>query len=318
MAQENSPLAGFAWTILQGIVLLSCLATMASFFARWWWACELAGHFRVPWFISLAIGTLILLLGKRRKLASIAGILAVVNLAFIAPLYFGGDRPISNDPSLRLLVLNVLTANRQHQNVLDLIEKTDPDVIILSEVNQRWIDALRPLDDRYPFARKLPREHNFGMAMFSRREFGQVDTVLLDDQLPAILARMQIQGQQLTIIGAHVLPPLGRIRAAARNRQLAQLAEAAVSAPGEVVLAGDLNTTSWSPFFQDLLTDSRLRDSRRGFGVQATWSGLSAIFRIPIDHCLVSSQLIVDDRRVIPVDGTDHHAVIIDLSVKNR
>ena len=41
------------------------------------------------------------------------------------------------------------------------------------------------------------------------------------------------------------------------------------------MLMGDMNCTSWSPYFQDMLTVSGLRDSRRGFGVEGSWPALA-------------------------------------------
>ena len=76
---------------------------------------------------------------------------------------------------------------------------------------------------------------------------------------------------------------------------------------------GDLNTTSWSPFFSDLIEESGLRDSRKGFGIQTTWPDGLFLLRIPIDHCLVSKDISVLDRRVGPSIGSDHFPVTVDL-----
>jgi endonuclease/exonuclease/phosphatase (EEP) superfamily protein YafD len=87
---------------------------------------------------------------------------------------------------------------------------------------------------------------------------------------------------------------------------------------GAVIVLGDLNTTSWSPYFRDLLADSGLADTRRGFGVLGSWPDLPSPLRIPIDHCLVSDKVAVHDRRIGPPVGSDHRGVIVDLTVKVR
>jgi endonuclease/exonuclease/phosphatase (EEP) superfamily protein YafD len=81
------------------------------------------------------------------------------------------------------------------------------------------------------------------------------------------------------------------------------------------VLLGDLNTTSWSPGFQECLQISRLRDSRRGFGVHPTWPARQAVLRITIDHCLVSDGIVVEDHHVGPDVGSDHLPVLIKCRV---
>nr|WP_094673053.1 hypothetical protein [Hydrocoleum sp. CS-953] len=67
-------------------------------------------------------------------------------------------------------------------------------------------------------------------------------------------------------------------------------------------MAGDLNTTMWSPYYQKLEQKTGLRNSRLGFGILPSWPAkgfshsivfyiLSRFFQIPIDHCLISSEI---------------------------
>jgi endonuclease/exonuclease/phosphatase (EEP) superfamily protein YafD len=79
-------------------------------------------------------------------------------------------------------------------------------------------------------------------------------------------------------------------------------------------MVGDFNVTPWSPLFADLLRDSGLADSCRGFGWQPTWpTRLPAMFRIPIDHCLHGAGVAIVDRRVGPEIGSDHLPLLLEL-----
>jgi endonuclease/exonuclease/phosphatase (EEP) superfamily protein YafD len=101
-----------------------------------------------------------------------------------------------------------------------------------------------------------------------------------------------------------------------RDAQLAAIAAAARSKNGPLVLAGDLNVTSWSAAF-DLLTDrTRLVDSRAGFGVQPSWPKWFGPGRIPIDHCLVTPEIAVRDRFVGPDLGSDHFPIVVDFTIQ--
>jgi endonuclease/exonuclease/phosphatase (EEP) superfamily protein YafD len=84
---------------------------------------------------------------------------------------------------------------------------------------------------------------------------------------------------------------------------------------GALVLLGDLNTTSWSPHFRDLINTAGLKDSRAGFGIQPTWPAGTPPLWIPLDHCLVSPEIKVHDRRVGPNVGSDHFPVIVEFSL---
>jgi endonuclease/exonuclease/phosphatase (EEP) superfamily protein YafD len=85
------------------------------------------------------------------------------------------------------------------------------------------------------------------------------------------------------------------------------------------MVLGDLNTTSWSPYFRDLVADSGLLDSRRGFGVEPSWPSFGLpLLRIPIDHGLVSPAVSVLDRRIGPAAGSDHLPLVIDFALPAR
>jgi len=84
--------------------------------------------------------------------------------------------------------------------------------------------------------------------------------------------------------------------------------------PRPLVLAGDLNTTPFSGVFTRFVRDSGLRDSNLGFGISPTWMRKTPWFAIPLDHVLVSDDLLVYDRRLGPACGSDHNPVIVELS----
>ena len=114
------------------------------------------------------------------------------------------------------------------------------------------------------------------------------------------------------------MPPVRSGTAELRNGQFVEIAALTAPLPNPRLLLGDLNATSWSPHFTDLVRDCRLRDARQGFGVQPTWprfSGIARLLQIPIDHTLVSDDVEVVARRVGPDLGSDHRPVEIELRI---
>jgi endonuclease/exonuclease/phosphatase (EEP) superfamily protein YafD len=81
-----------------------------------------------------------------------------------------------------------------------------------------------------------------------------------------------------------------------------------------VLLAGDLNTTPWSPYFQTLEKESGLKNSMKGFGFQPSWAG-NAFLKIPLDHFLHSPEIVIHNRMIGPDVGSDHLPVIIDFTI---
>jgi endonuclease/exonuclease/phosphatase (EEP) superfamily protein YafD len=131
-----------------------------------------------------------------------------------------------------------------------------------------------------------------------------------------VVAQLELGARALTLVGTHPVPPVNRQYVQWRDRQVEALARFSGTATTPLVLAGDLNMTERSPGFARLLREGRLRDSRVGFGVHATWPVRLQPFLIPLDHCLVSPDVTVLDRRVGPAVGSDHYPVVVDLALR--
>ncbi len=301
---------------LAGAALAAVAAcTLIAFGARLWWRFELACHWRAQYAVaSLVLGLVLYACGGRR-LAVAAGSLAVLNAAFVVPVYFGNDAARTGGPRIRVLSANVQTSNHQHARLLSLVRQVDPDVVLLMEVDEGWGRALEPLAATHEHHLVVPRSDNFGIALYSRLPMAD-GQVLKDapDGVPTIAATFVKGTRSLTIIGTHPVPPMTADAASARDRQLSRLAEWNRAWPKPLIVVGDLNVTPYAPAFRDFTRITGLRDSRRGFGVQATWPVSMPVLRIPIDHCLVSPEVTVVGREVGPDIGSDHFPIVVDVS----
>jgi endonuclease/exonuclease/phosphatase (EEP) superfamily protein YafD len=54
-------------------------------------------------------------------------------------------------------------------------------------------------------------------------------------------------------------------------------------------------------------------DSRKGFGLQATWPASLGMFGITLDHFLVTEDWKVAERKVLEDIGSDHAPIYIQL-----
>lgn len=295
------------------------LATVAGFCGRIAWLFEVFSHFRLQIGCGLLICGLVMLAARRIRMAVVSLLVGVGLLATIVPLYLSGDAaPLPDAGKFRLLSSNVLRNNRDHELLFDLIEHEDPDVIVLVEVGAEWADAIRSLDEAYPFQVVVPRR-SFGAAILSRIPLQDVGDACDHPKMTAApVVRFAVGNQEMTLVAAHPVPPEGRVNANRRNAQLRQYATYVSEQTGPVILAGDLNCTSWSPYFKDLIRNSGLRDSRRGFGLQPSWPVGVSWLQIAIDHCLISPEIRVVDRRIGPDIGSDHRPVICDLAVTGK
>jgi len=269
-------------------------------------------HFAVQIAIGAALPLLILLLARRWKLALVPAAIVVINASYIVPVFMPATDHATSGPVYRVVSANVLASNRNSKLFMNFLSDESPDFILVMEVDDHWSDVLEELHVDYPYSVIQSRKDNFGIALFSRLPIASQRVEYLDEaDVPTIVATIQLDEQVLQVVGTHPVPPVGKTNSRLRNQHLSSLADLVVRLPGPVIVVGDLNTTCWSPHFHDLVKQSGLRDSRQGFGVQPTWPNSAWLFRIPIDHALVSDDLIVTQRYVGPDIGSDHRPIVI-------
>ncbi len=308
------------WGLAEVSVAMALLATLAGFLARLGWLLELTCHFRLQLGVVLATLALVGLAGRRRSLAVAAAVGAAVNLTLVllAARPNSGPLPASTAPRLRLLTLNVHTANTRSDLVRDLVARTQPDVVLLLEVNAAWMRELEMLRPQYPFVLSEPREDNFGIALFARHNPADWEVIELGPaEVPSVRADIELGGRTLSLLGTHPLPPATPAYAAGRNGQLRALAEWSRAQTLPVVLAGDLNVTPWSPHFSDLLRDSGLRNERPEWNLGISWPAQAPWFGLPLDHCLTAPGVAVLRREVAPSVASDHWPLLVELAFRD-
>lgn len=299
---------------------LACIASLLGFAGTLWWVFELASHFRVQYGIALGAATLLLLFLRQWRWATVFGLFACINLAIIAPAFWSdhSSLPSSSDhqPTLRVFLANVNLDNHDPARIWQVISEHHPDFVMLLETTPWLLQQLTDLTKHYPHHITAPREDPFGIALFSRHPFLKANTVYLGAAgLPSITAEFMASGRRFTLLGTHPLPPVSAECVQDRNDQFAQLATFAKQARQPVLVVGDLNTSPWSPYFEQLLTASGLRDSARGRGIFPSWPVGRLPLWIPIDHALFSKGISIQHRETGPDIGSDHYPVIVDFQV---
>jgi endonuclease/exonuclease/phosphatase (EEP) superfamily protein YafD len=296
-----------------------CLATLAGFGGRLWWVLDLFSHFQVQYFFLIVLFTVVLLLLKRLRTAASLGACAALNLALISPYYLDQPRITGNVRSLRAVSINVNTANESYDLARRFIDESNPDLVLLMEVNGAWVRSLSEIESRYPHHKAIPREDNFGIALYSRLPFARCEIVYLGKAgVPSILAELDSGGELISILCTHPVPPISAEYSRIRNDQIEAVSQYLASISGPKVLIGDLNVSPWSVYFRALAKRAGVIDASAGFGIGPTWPTHRALLRIPIDLCLVSPEIGVDNRMIGPNIGSDHFPLLVDLALPVR
>lgn len=294
----------------------SCLFTWTGFGGRFWMPLELTSHFRMQYFLILAIAALIFIYKKRGRHLAVTLLCLVGNGCVIIPWYIAdSSNPAgSGGTQIRILLSNVHTSNDEYQRLIELINKENPDVIVLQEIDNKWVSKLGELKKTYSFQKVIARADNFGIGVFSKihlenimgRKFGQ-------SQAPTIVATINYGCNHCVLVATHTLPPASPGYFSQRNQQLADIAEFVNDSNHSSIVIGDLNLTMWSYYYGKFLDDSGLKDARKGFGINPTWPTMIPPLYIPLEHCLCSSDIEVLDFRTGQRIGSDHLPLVVDL-----
>ncbi len=323
MAKEIKHLSRLIqWQFFISICLIGGLTlTVMTFFGRLWWGFELATHFRVQYVILFFFLLVVMAVRRQWLLVGITGICMAVHLFHILPVYLSPGESFAESKSemVKIFSSNVRRHNTHHQQVIDLISKETPDVVTFQELDNTWLEALKPLDETYSYRRVIKVNFRERLALYSKLPIiASHEKYYGSFRIPVLITTLNVKGYHLVVYTTHLTSPTTIRDARARNQALRQLAQEIPLVKEPVVLVGDLNISPWSPYFYDLLRTSGLKDSRDGFGTQASWPTYVPLFLIPLDHCLVHSSVQVLDRRLGPYIGSDHYPVMIKLAVPDK
>lgn len=292
-------------------MLLCLLGSLAGLLDFLGWPWELPAHFRVQCCAFLLAGCVVYaLLRAWKKVAVFAAAAGVLGAALYDSLPTAARAPGTGE-RLAVCSFNVLTSNRETEPVLRFLRTNHFDAVFLMEVDDRWLAALEHVRDIYPFIVSEPRGDNFGVALLSRTQPESAEIIEHGDHdLPTIVARVGGFG----LVGTHTAPPVSLFAVAYRNDQMIRLAHGPAGRTNTLVV-GDFNCTPWVSAYKDFVRESGLLNARHTFDRDATWPVFAPRWlRIPIDHALVSPDLIVTDFRTGPDLGSDHLPLIVEIA----
>ena len=304
-------------SLVQAAAFVTAVFSLATFADGAHRYLELFSHFRQQYLLAAALLAIAMFVLRSPRWAAGMLVLTLVNAYPVVPWYVSGDGPVASDePRFKLLSSNIYAGNEHSQALFDLIATEQADIVLLQEVTSRRNEELARLHETYPYSLNIPRDDNFGIAVMSRRPFENARVIESPPmKYPTLVVEVAIFGKPVTLVTTHPQPPLDDRGYDARNIQLLSIAETIASIPGPRILAGDLNTAMWGRNYRRLIEVSGLTDARKGFGVLPSWPTQLPFAMIPIDHCLVSEDVMVRDVRTGPNIGSDHLPLIVELSL---
>ncbi len=231
-------------------------------------------------------------------------VLLILNFYSLLPHY---DSQIANTdmPSgIKIGLYNVLTQNTNYELFLEELKTEAPDIAVVQEVNSDWLEKIKAIKKEYAYNLEYPRDDNFGIAIYSKYPFNSsnIEFWTLYD-IPVL--SINIKNMQLYCV--HTLPPTSRQYFSIRNEMLKNIA-AKFNNKQSIIIAGDFNTTRFSHAYKTAIEKTGALDVQSAQkNLSGTWSTkFPALFRISLDHILISSGLSAKDFKIGKNFGSDH------------
>ncbi|GEM_PF-334781 len=234
----------------------------------------------------------------------------------VQPFYFS-ENSKGEVANLKIASVNIYSQNHQVEELKSFVQKENADVLLMLELTPKWQQSISFMREKYPYYKEEIRANNFGIGLYSKIPLKKVEVKnYIDENFPSLLATLEIQGKEVTILGTHPVPPIpNNARFKKRNEQFALMKKEIDALDSDrIIFLGDFNCTIFSPNFDKLKSD-KLKDARQGFGIQNSWNAYIPFFRTNIDQLWVSKQIKVTNfYRGQNVDS-DHFPIVAELKI---
>ncbi|MGP9491287.1 endonuclease/exonuclease/phosphatase family protein [Psychrobacter sp. AOP7-B1-24] len=227
------------------------------------------------------------------------------------------ETPVGEAHQLKIMISNVLTPNDQTQKLVNLVQRKEPDVLVILESDEKWETALHQIEPDYPYTVKVPLDNLYGMHLYSKLEL--IDPVvkyLMIDDIPSVHSQLRLQnGRVIWLYCLHPMPPspTEADKSTTRDAELLMVGKHIKENNQTAILAGDLNDVAWSKTTRRFQRISGLLDPRIGRHFINTFHADYPFLRWALDHIFHSACFTVVDIQRLPSIGSDHFPVMTTL-----
>jgi endonuclease/exonuclease/phosphatase (EEP) superfamily protein YafD len=304
------------------------IATILGFGGAWDWRLDLFNHARPICFFMSAVLFFLSLLFKNKLLSSLNFAFLLLNFSFVSFLYFPLPKNkdiLQRGKSFSLFQYNVCAPSHNRTELIKYFNTNHPDIVSLEECDQLCFTSLKKggIISRYPF---IVHQKPLMKRLLLLSKFPLIEEAPFKFTAdPAILlVKIKINDSWVHLLMMHsTRPSSGSNYYKNQVEQFDKIAELVKEVKCEpFIMIGDLNTTPWGYSFKRLLRKTGLKNSMDGFGWQATFPQFVNIPKrttvipfLPIDHVLVSKEILVLNRKTGSDLSSDHLSVIVELAL---
>lgn len=227
---------------------------------------------------------------------------------------------------LKIITANLYNQNREDPAVfIDMLRQEKPDILVLQETTGPWEQAVFA-SGLFLYQSSVEAQNRDGIKVFSRlpiRAQTELQRAFTEERAYKQPLRLELDvgGKPLFLYAFHPETPRRLWQWRDRNAYLSAAADAVKGdlEKAPVIVAGDWNTPTWSPFFRGFLKQAGLTSTAGGWLQPVTRFSMKldaiAYIGASIDHVAVSPDIALRARRIGPAFGSNHLPVIAELTL---
>ncbi|MCK5505839.1 MAG: endonuclease/exonuclease/phosphatase family protein, partial [Thermodesulfovibrionia bacterium] len=239
-----------------------------------YWIVDILSHFPVQYALASLFLMAVCIWKKHLPFAAAAGLLLFINAGTVIDLDESIHAAGHASTTFKIYSANIYKDNRELSELNREIQKIDPDIVLLLEVTPKHREKLHPIVLTYPYRIENIFKGDLGFVFLSKFPVHDHRITKLSSYGNSLLeAMLEINQKSVMFYGLHAQRP-DRGDFNERKRQFFEPARRIREQSLPVIVAGDFNTTPYSPIFRKFVRLSGLRDSREGFRWQPSWPAL--------------------------------------------
>lgn len=221
--------------------------------------------------------------------------------------------------TIKILTANVLQKNNNFNLLIDEIQSLKPDVLLLTEVNQEWINKLKNVtQSNFSNSEIYPLDNAYGIALYSKYPLINTETkFLVADTIPSIHTKLILKsGDTIQLYAIHPTPPIlmENKTSTDRDAEMMMIAKKSMEQKLPVIVCGDFNDVAWSKTSRVFERVSQLLDPRKGRGTYNTYNAKSFLWKWPLDHIFVSSEFRIKELEIANSIKSDHYPLYTEFT----
>ncbi len=185
--------------------------------------------------------------------------------------------------SISVAHINLSNSENDVEAVLDMIFRSQPDVLSLQEYTPFWKNVLQDhLNGRYDHLFELVRIDPYGLVLATNMDVIKLDT-FYSSSIPGLTLSTNIGERDIEIISSYISPSLNRNTSELADQQLETINSVIRKNEKSSIVLGDFNHVYWSDKIRAFRSVNQLLNSRRNVPLTD--------FSVPVDHIFHTSDL---------------------------